>query len=87
MITALILICSVAATACTRDNAATVIRVPSDCGTPATCFMSAQAYLAQTSLGRELGPDDQVKIVCVRSGNGAAEASPSSSLARRNVSQ
>ena len=30
MITALILICSVAATACTRDNAATVIRVPSD---------------------------------------------------------
>ena len=69
MMTVLILVCSMASTACTRDNAATVLRVPSDCGTPATCFMNAQAYLAQTSLGRELGPDDQVKIVCVRNGS------------------
>jgi hypothetical protein len=72
MLTALILICSAGITAdpatCTRENAATVIRVPSACGTPATCFMNAQAYLAQTSLGRELGPDDRVKIICDRSG-------------------
>ena len=38
-----------------------------ECATPATCFMDAQAYLAQTSFGSELGPDDRVKIVCSRS--------------------
>jgi hypothetical protein len=72
MLTALILVCSTTMTAdlaaCTRENAMTVIRVPSECGTPATCFMNAQAYLAQTSLGKELGPDDRVKIICDRSG-------------------
>jgi len=72
MLTALILICSAGVTAdpatWTRENAVAVIRVPSECGTPATCFMNAQAYLAQTSLGRELGPDDRVKIICERSG-------------------
>ena len=55
MLIALILICSTTMTpdlaTCTRQNAATLIRVPSECGTPTTCFMSAQAYLAQTSLG------------------------------------
>jgi hypothetical protein len=68
MLTALILVCSISVTAdiaaCTRENATTVIRVPSECGTPATCFMNAQAYLAQTSLGKELGPHDRVKIIC-----------------------
>jgi hypothetical protein len=72
MLTALILICSTTMTpdlaTCTRQNAETMIRVPSECGTPTTCFMNAQAYLAQTSLGRELGPDDRVKIICVHSG-------------------
>jgi hypothetical protein len=69
MLTALILVCSTTVTdlaACTRENATTVIRVPSECGTPATCFMNAQAYLAQTSLGQDLGPDDRVKILCVK---------------------
>jgi hypothetical protein len=28
--------------------------------------MNAQAYLAQTSLGQDLGPDDRVKILCVK---------------------
>ena len=72
MLTALILICSTAMTpdlaTCTRQDAAAMIRVPSECGTPTTCFMNAEAYLAQTSLGRELGPDDRVKIICVHSG-------------------
>ena len=72
MLTALILVCSTTMTAdlaeCTRENATTVIRVPSECGTPATCFMNAQAYLAQTSLGKELGPDDRVKVICDHSG-------------------
>ena len=66
MLTALILICSTTMTpdlaTCTRQNAATMIRVPSECGTPTTCFMNAQAYLAQTSLGRELSPDDRVNL-------------------------
>jgi surface antigen len=53
---------------CTGENAMTVIRVPTECATPAICFMNAKAYLAQTSLGRELGPDDQVKIICSRWG-------------------
>ena len=69
MLTALILVCSTTVAdlaACTRENATTVIRVPSECGTPATCFMNAQAYLAQTSLGQDLGPDDRVKILCVK---------------------
>ena len=72
MLTALILICSTTMTpalaTCTRQNAATMIRVPSKCGTPITCFKNAQAYLAQTSLGRELGLDDRIKINCVHSG-------------------
>jgi hypothetical protein len=33
---------------------------------PITCFMHAQAYVAETSLGQELGVDDRVKIVCAR---------------------
>jgi hypothetical protein len=71
MLTALVLICSVAITPdlrdCTRDNALAVMRVPADFGNPATCFMHGQAYLAQTSLGQELGENDPVKLVCVPS--------------------
>jgi hypothetical protein len=29
--------------------------------------MHGQAYLAQTSIGQELGINDRVKVVCVRS--------------------
>jgi hypothetical protein len=71
MLTALVLICSTAITPdlrdCTRDNATTVMLVPVQSGNPATCFMHGQAYLAQTSIGQELGSNDQVKVVCVRS--------------------
>ena len=71
MLTALVLICSVAVTPelrdCSRANAATVMRVPAEFGNPATCFMHAQAYLAETSIGQELGSDDRVKVVCARS--------------------
>ena len=69
--TALVLICSAALAtnlgACTPENATMVMRVPFECATPATCFMNAQAYLAQTSVGRELDGDDRIKIVCVQS--------------------
>jgi hypothetical protein len=71
MLAALVLICSVATTPdlrdCTRANATAVMRVPADFGNPATCFLHGQAYLAQTSIGQELGDDERVKVVCARS--------------------
>ena len=42
--------------------------VPTEDGNPISCFMHAQAYLAETSLGRELDHKDRIKVVCVRSG-------------------
>jgi hypothetical protein len=70
MFTALVLICSIAVTPdlrdCTRD-ATLVMRVPTEFRNPATCFMHGQAYLANTSIGQELGGDEQVKVVCARS--------------------
>jgi len=72
MLTALVLICSVVTTPdlhdCTRTNAIAVMRVPEEFANPATCFMHGQAYVAQTSLGEELGENDRVKVVCARSG-------------------
>jgi hypothetical protein len=71
MLSALVLICSIAVTPdlrdCSRVNATAVMRVPAEFGNPATCFMHGQAYLAETSIGRELGEGDRVKIVCARS--------------------
>jgi hypothetical protein len=71
VLTALVLICSVAAAPdlrdCTRDNATAVFRVPAEFGSAATCFLHGQAYLAGTSIGRELEPDERVKVICVRS--------------------
>jgi hypothetical protein len=76
MLIALVLICSTAVTpdlrACTRDNAATVMLLAVQSGNPATCFMHGQAYLAQTSIGQELGVNDRAKIVCIRSETGDA---------------
>ena len=85
MLTALILICSVQTTpdlrSCTRDNAVDAMQVPEAFASPATCFMRGQAYLADTSLGRDLTENERVKIVCVRSGPlptlvGAAQPAP-----------
>jgi len=71
MLTALVLICSMAVTPdlrdCTRDNATVVMRTPAEFGNPATCFMHGQAFLAEVSIGQELGDNDVVKIVCARS--------------------
>ena len=68
MFTALVLICSIADTPdlrdCTRDYARVVLRVPAEFANPATCFMHGQAYLANTSIGQELGDNDRVKVVC-----------------------
>jgi hypothetical protein len=70
MLTALVLVCSIAATpdiaGCNRENALMVMPVPDEFGSPASCLLEGQAYLAQTALGDGLGPDEQVKVVCVR---------------------
>jgi len=71
MLTALVLVCSLAMTpdlaACDRNTATDVIRVPAEFAHPATCLMQAQAYLAETSIGRDLGPDERIKVVCAPS--------------------
>jgi hypothetical protein len=68
MLTALVLICSVAVAPnpqnCTRDNARVVMRVPGEFGNPVTCFMQGQAQLAGTAIGQNLDQDDRVKVVC-----------------------
>jgi hypothetical protein len=69
MLTALILICSLASTPdlrdCSRANAVDVLMTPVAFANPATCFMHGQAYLAETSIGRDLTDNERVKIVCV----------------------
>jgi hypothetical protein len=71
MLSALVLICSVALASdlrdCTRGNATAVMRVPAEFANPITCLMHGQAYLAQTSVGQEIGDDERVKVVCARS--------------------
>jgi hypothetical protein len=78
MLAALVLICSVSTVPdlrdCTRANATVVMRVPAEFANPVTCLMHGQAYLAGTSIGQELGPDDRVKVACVRSETLAASA-------------
>jgi hypothetical protein len=68
VLTAMILICSLAANpdiaACNPSNAVTVVSVPENFGNPATCFMHGQAYLAETSIGRDLTMDERVKVIC-----------------------
>jgi hypothetical protein len=76
LLTSLVLICKIAAASdpqdCTRNDATTVLRVPGEFGNPAACFMRGQAYLAGTSIGRELQPNERVKVICVRSETVAA---------------
>ena len=48
------------------------MRVPAEFGNPTTCLMHAQAYLAETSIGQDLGSNDRVKIICVRTETAAA---------------
>jgi hypothetical protein len=68
MLTALILICSLAATPdlsdCSQSNAYTIY-VPGQFANPSTCFMHGQAYLAERPIG-EIGQDERVKFACVR---------------------
>ena len=70
MLTALILVCSIATTPdladCDIANARIVMRTPEAYANPVTCAMHGQAYLAETAMGRHLGKGDRVKVVCMR---------------------
>jgi len=68
MLTALILVCSLATISndCTRDNALDVVYMPATFDSPATCMMRAQAYVANSSIGRDLPQNEAFKVICVR---------------------
>jgi hypothetical protein len=72
MLTALVLICSLAATpdlaSCNKDNAVSVTAVQEPSGSPVMCLMHGQAYLAQTAMGRNLADNERVKVICTPTG-------------------
>jgi len=80
MLVALILVCSLASVpdlaACTRDNAVGVMYVPDMFASPVTCFMHGQAYLAETSIGRDLTENEAVKVICMRGRSAQVDALP-----------
>jgi len=69
MLTALVLVCSLAVTPdlanCNHKNALDMMRVPEEFSNPVVCAMQGQAYLAQTAIGRNLTKDESVKIICM----------------------
>jgi len=71
MLSALILVCSLTSLpdlgACNEQSALQVVRDPEAFVSPVTCFQHGQAYFAETSLGRDLGEGEVVKIVCAHS--------------------
>jgi len=89
MLTALILVCSLASVpdlgACNEQNAVQVVRDPEVFASPVTCFMHGQAYLAETALGQDLGEKEVVKVVCAPSraaGGPRPEAATNTAFAR-----
>jgi hypothetical protein len=70
MLSAIVLICSLAHTPnlrdCTRETATAVLVMPERFGNPAMCAIRSQAYLAETALGAELGNGERVKVICYR---------------------
>src|SRR5215472_7504083 len=67
MLTALILVCSLATVSndCTRDNALDVVYVPATFASSVACLMHAQAYAAGSSIGRDLPQNEAIKVICV----------------------
>jgi hypothetical protein len=70
MLTAMILICSLASTPnvadCSSNNAIDIVWVPETFSNPVTCFMHGQAYIAGTSIGQNLTDNERVRVMCVR---------------------
>jgi hypothetical protein len=50
-----------------------VLQVPETFVSPVTCLMHGQAYLANTAAGRDPGPNEAVKVVCVRGTPGGVD--------------
>ena len=65
-------------TSAARDNALDVLQVPETFASPVTCLMRGQAYLANTAAGRDPGPNEAVKVVCVRGTPGGVDHAASS---------
>jgi len=88
MLTAMILICSLANTPnigdCSRNNAVDVMWVPETFSNPVTCFMHGQAYLAGSAVGRDLHQNERVKVICVRR---QAAAGATTTFAERRAPQ
>ena len=68
MLIALILVCSLATISndCSRDNALDVVYVPATFDSPAACMMRAEAYVANSSIGRDLPKNEGFKVICMR---------------------
>ena len=70
MLTAIVLVCSLAVTPdlrdCSRNNALHVLQVPEEFAVPAMCAMRGQSFLAETTIGQALANDERVKVMCVR---------------------
>jgi hypothetical protein len=52
------------------------MQVPEAFANPVTCFMHGQAYLAETTIGRELAANEAVKVVCTRGRSAQVGALP-----------
>jgi hypothetical protein len=70
MLTAIVLVCSIAVTPdlrdCDQTNARIVMHTPEEYGSAAACAKSGQTYLAGTAMGQALVPTDRIKVVCAR---------------------
>jgi hypothetical protein len=70
MLTAIVLVCSLAVTPdlrhCGRDNAVHVLQVPEEFALPSMCAMRGQSFVAETSIGQALADNERVKVMCVR---------------------
>jgi len=70
MLMAIVLICSLTVTPdltdCSAANAVSVMRVPENFSNSMTCLMHGQAYLASTTVGRDLVDGERVKILCMQ---------------------
>ena len=78
MLTAMILVCSLATTPnigdCNRNNAVDVMWVPEAFNNPITCYLHGQAYIAGTSIGRSLAANEHVRVLCLHRKRAALSA-------------
>jgi len=70
MLTAIVLVCSIAVTpdlrSCDQSNARIVMHPPELHNSAVACAKAGQIYLAGTAMGQALAPTGRVKVVCAR---------------------